>query len=158
MTDLAAGMSPGDAAEDAGSLIITRFFAAPPEAVFAAWTEPSRMAEWWGPVNCTATFCELDARVGGVWRAGMVSAEGNEHICGGTYTEVTPPERLAFSFAWETGEISGHEMSIVMEFHARDGGTEMRFTQTGFPTTSSRVSHEDGWTSSFVSLEQYLAK
>ena len=47
------------------SVALARVFDAPRELVFKAWTEPERMAQWWGPHGFTAPVCELDVRPGG---------------------------------------------------------------------------------------------
>ena len=48
-----------------------RRFAAPPERVFHAWTEPEALKRWWCPPGWTAADIEVDLRVGGAYRIGM---------------------------------------------------------------------------------------
>ena len=43
-------------------LNITRTFAAPREKVYAAWTEPEHLKQWWGPEGVTAPVVEIDLR------------------------------------------------------------------------------------------------
>ena len=50
-------------------------FAAPPEAVYDAWTDPAQFARWIGPVGVPCDLTEMQAVVGGhselaraVWR------------------------------------------------------------------------------------------
>ena len=40
-------------------MVITRVFDAPRALVFAAWTDPAHMSEWWGPKGFTIPVCEL---------------------------------------------------------------------------------------------------
>ena len=54
------------------SLVIKRHFRAPPERVFAAFTEKSLMQAWYGPETMTVPHCEVDARVGGKYRVEML--------------------------------------------------------------------------------------
>lgn len=75
----------------------TRMFGAPRELVFACWTDPARMAKWWGPHQFTNPVCELDARPGGKWRIVMRGPDGSEHPAFGTFLEVIPPEKLVMS-------------------------------------------------------------
>ena len=44
---------------------MTRVFDAPREVVFAAWTDPKQVAQWWGPTGFTTPVCELDVQPGG---------------------------------------------------------------------------------------------
>jgi uncharacterized protein YndB with AHSA1/START domain len=50
------------------SIIGTRVFDAPHKLVFAAWTDPTHLAQWWGPDGFTTTTHAFDFRAGGVWR------------------------------------------------------------------------------------------
>jgi uncharacterized protein YndB with AHSA1/START domain len=44
---------------------LTRIIDAPRALVWAAWTEPKHMAQWWGPHHFTNPVCEMDVRSGG---------------------------------------------------------------------------------------------
>ncbi len=80
-------------------LRLTRVYDAPRELVWKAWTEPERLATWWGKRGWTARLdsIELDVRPGGVFRVTTVNDEdGREMTSDGIYTEVVEPERLAF--------------------------------------------------------------
>ena len=57
-------------AESASGLILrmTRTFDAEPERVFAAWTDPEAFGSWFGPAGMKTVQCEVDPKVGGVWR------------------------------------------------------------------------------------------
>jgi len=45
----------------------TRIVNAPRELVYAAWSNPNHLKNWWGPAGFTNTFNEFDFRVGGKW-------------------------------------------------------------------------------------------
>ena len=53
---------------------ITRVFNAPREEVWLAWTEPERIAQWWGKRGWSTpvSSVELDVRPGGVFRERLV--------------------------------------------------------------------------------------
>lgn len=142
---------------EARTLRLTRRFAAPVELVFRAWTDPEILSRWFGPKGFTVPDCALDARPGGAWHAVMLSPEGNEHRVGGVFTEVTPPRRLAFTWAWETDGARGHETEVTVELRAIGGETELTLTQRVFESVESRNGHEGGWTSSFDCLAETLA-
>jgi uncharacterized protein YndB with AHSA1/START domain len=134
-------------------LEITRVFDAPCELVFAAWTQPDHLASWFGPQGFTCSAVTVDARPGGRWRACIRSPEGEDHWMHGVYREVSAPERLAFTFAWEAQE---QETLVTIGFADLDGKTEMTFTQTGFPTAAERDGHHEGWTSAFDDLTGFI--
>jgi uncharacterized protein YndB with AHSA1/START domain len=134
-------------------LEITRVFDAPRELVFAAWTQPDHLASWFGPQGFTCSAVTVDARPGGRWRACIRSPEGEDHWMHGVYREVSAPERLAFTFAWEAQE---QETLVTIGFADLDGKTEVTFTQTGFPTAAERDGHHEGWTSAFDELTGFI--
>ena len=137
-------------------LTITRVFDAPRELVFAAWTDPDQLASWLGPRDYTGSAVTLATRPGGAWRACIRSPEGDEHWMHGVYREVAVPERLVFTFVWDTEGDLRTETLVTIDFADLDGKTEMTFVQTGFPTTADRDGHHDGWTSCFDDLTGFI--
>jgi uncharacterized protein YndB with AHSA1/START domain len=143
---------------DAGpALEITRVFDAPRELVFAAWLDPEQLVEWSGPKGFTVPFIEGDPVPGGPWRMCMRSAEHGDVWSHGVWREVTPPERLVFTTAWETSDGSpDHEMLITVTLTDLGGRTEMHFHQATFTSDGSRDSHNEGWTECFDKLDALL--
>jgi uncharacterized protein YndB with AHSA1/START domain len=134
-------------------LEITRIFDAPRSRVWDAWTKDDQMSKWSCPNGFTTTFGESDLRVGGTFRAGMKSPEGEESVVIGTYKEIVEPERLVMSHAWEDENGKpGHETLVSVKFSEDNGKTTMHFVQTGFETVDSRNGHEAGWNESFNKL------
>lgn len=60
-------------------LTIVRVFAAPRSLVFKVWTQPEHFARWLGPKNFTTIACQMNVRVGGIYRACIRSPEGTNH-------------------------------------------------------------------------------
>lgn len=90
------------------TLVTTRIFDAPREAVYKAWTDPKQLAKWFPPEGFTAPRCEIDARPGGVFRVDMQGPDlppfdGNVFPGPGKFVEVTPNERLVFTMTPEFG-------------------------------------------------------
>ncbi len=71
-------------------ILITRRFAAPPEAVWRAWTTPELVRRWWHAKRGEVTVAEIDLRVGGTWRWVMVTPDGFEVGFHGEYREIEP--------------------------------------------------------------------
>lgn len=87
--------------EGRGRLYIQRIVDAPRELVWKAWTDPDLIPRWWGPRGFTTTVDAMDVRPGGTWRYVQRDAEGNEYAFHGVYHDVTPPERLVYTFEFE---------------------------------------------------------
>ena len=77
-------------------LVVTRTFNGPARIVFEAWTKPELFKQWWAPksMGMSLRSCEMDVRVGGRYR---LEFEHEAMAFFGTYLEVTPPSRLAWT-------------------------------------------------------------
>lgn len=158
-TNRAQGWSGGCAQDKDRELVVSRVIDAPRELVFKAWTQPEHIARWWGPRGFTTIHCEMDIRVGGAYRFGMVSPRGTKHWKRGVYREIVEPERIVFTFAWENPapDAPHDELLTTVTFHEEDGGTRLTLRQTPFATAQQRDSHRGGWTSTLERFAEYLA-
>jgi uncharacterized protein YndB with AHSA1/START domain len=82
-------------------ILITREFTAPPRLIWRAYTEPELIKRWWAGAKGTVTSVEVDLRVGGGWRYVMIANPGFEVAFHGEYREITEPERLVTTEAFE---------------------------------------------------------
>jgi uncharacterized protein YndB with AHSA1/START domain len=137
---------------------IDRDFAAPPAAVFAAWTTPEHFARWFGgsAVQVPLDTLEFVAEPGRTWTAQMVLPGGNVMDWTGDFVEVVPPERLVFTITDRPAEPA--RATIVVELTATAAGTRMRFTQEtpGF-TPEQQQGVLAGWQSFVDELERIAA-
>lgn len=139
------------------SLVIVREFAAPRELVFAAWTDPRHAMQWWGPRHHPARLVDMDVRPGGRWRHCLRSVETGEDLWhSGVYREVAPPERLVFTFRWETEGERGLDTVVTVTFESKGRGTRMTLRQTPFQFADERDGHGEGWNSTFDRLADFL--
>lgn len=114
---------------------IERVFDAPRERVFAAFTDPKLIPEWWGPRGRTTIVDEMDVRPGGAWRFRIDQADGAETAFRGTYREVAAPERIVQTFEWEG--MPGHVAVETTTFEDLGGRTRLTSTSL-FHTTEER--------------------
>ncbi len=101
-------------------LVITRTFDAPRRLVFAAWTKPENLVQWWGPKGFTLPTCEVDFRPGGAFHFVMRGPDGKDYPFRGSYLEVVEPERIVFQGIIH--EELGHQTWTTVTF-ADDGAT-----------------------------------
>ena len=121
-------------------LEVERRLPAPIAEVFRWWTEPQMLARWMTPVGTVTA--SVDLRVGGALRIVMRSADTMiEHT--GTYTEIEPPRRLAFTWA---SPFTGIEPSLVTVVLEPDGdhATILRLRHSALPEAAAE-SHRGGW-------------
>jgi uncharacterized protein YndB with AHSA1/START domain len=103
---------------------MTRRIPAPRETVFKSWTVPTEIKRWWSPAGFTTPVAEVDLRVGGTYRIGMKSPDGEVLYALGSYREVSPPSKLVFTWAWDEDGAPGHESLVTIEFIERGNATE----------------------------------
>jgi uncharacterized protein YndB with AHSA1/START domain len=116
-------------------ILITREFNAPRHLVYKAYTTPGLVARWWAGHRGEVTSCEIDLRVGGVWRYMMVARGGFEVAFHGEYREIVPDERIVCTEVFEMRGAeplpAGHEPVNTITFAEVDGRTTLTLlTQT----------------------------
>ncbi len=76
-------------------VVVTRRFAAPPEAVYRAHTEPQLIQKWMlGPDGWTMPVCIVDARPGGKFRYEWSNGNGGAFHMTGECLEIEPFRRI----------------------------------------------------------------
>ena len=96
-------------------VVVTRTVNGPARIVFEAFTKAELLERWWVPksMGMTLLSCEVDARVGGKYR--LVFDHGGPEPAAffGTYVEVTPYSRLAWTN--EEGGEGGPVTTVTFE-------------------------------------------
>jgi glutathione S-transferase len=137
-------------------LTLTRFIRAPREKVFDAFVTEAGMKGWMCPRGMTIPEMKLDARVGGGFRLTMRARDGDQFTAQAHYRELARPERLVYTWQWVGEGMPNVETLITVTLAAREGGTEVRMTHSGFPDAGLRDSHQEGWGSSLNRLTDML--
>jgi uncharacterized protein YndB with AHSA1/START domain len=130
---------------------IERTYAASIDEAWALWTTKAGIESWWGPEGFDVAVTSLDLRPGGglvylmtatapqqvafMKRTGMpLSTE-----CRVTYTEVSPPGRLAYiTLADFVPDVTPYEVATVVELQATADGVKLTITFDAM--------HDDLWT------------
>ncbi len=141
------------------SLEIKRLIKAPPDRVYAAWTDPTQLKHWFGPEKVQTRDLIVDVRVGGKFRWDLTNSEGEKMICRGEYRELQPDKKIVFTWQWEDDEDWQNHISVVtVELYERDGDTELRLIHEQLPNEESRDGHTGGWNSALDKLEKFFGK
>ena len=115
---------------------VDRTFDAPLEAVFAAFTDPDQVTEWWGPehFHVPRESVAIDLRAGGRYDLTMVqTGSGQEFPVRQEIVEVSAPALLVLLHEPmpEFGLVEAIETRV--EFHEEDGGTRVLVTGGPYP-------------------------
>ena len=150
-------MITGDAGRT--SLEIKRFIKAPRDRVYAAWTEPAQLKQWFGPEKVRTRDLIADVREGGKFRWDLTNPEGEDMTMLGEYREIQPGRKIVFTWQWDDDEDWENHISIVtVELDDADGGTALRLTHERLPNAESRDGHSQGWNSVLDKLERFVGK
>jgi uncharacterized protein YndB with AHSA1/START domain len=138
-------------------LEIEHVFKASIDDVYAAWSDPKRLAKWWGPQGMTCPVCDWDPVVGATYRTCMQSPTGEQYCVGGKFMDVTPPSRLAFTWMWKgDGPSGGVDTLVTIDLEAIGDATRLKLTHERLADEESAKNHSDGWSSSFLDLASIL--
>jgi uncharacterized protein YndB with AHSA1/START domain len=156
-----AAKSSLDLNSDPRVMIGTREFDAPRDLVYAVFTDPKHLAQWWGPNGFTTTTLSFDMRPGGVWRFVMHGPDGRDYQNRITYEEVVPPRRIVYRHGdGEDVEPVQFRQTITFE----DLGGRTRIIWRGdFPSAAERdrvikeYGADTGLMQTLTRLEQYVS-
>jgi uncharacterized protein YndB with AHSA1/START domain len=113
---------------------------ASPETVFAFFTDPEKLTRW------LADEATLDPRPGGVCHQIHIGHDGKRYSIRGEFVEVSPPERVVFTWGFENDDMQpapgGSTVEVTLE--PRDGGTWLTLVHRDLPE-SERGDHDAGW-------------
>lgn len=129
-----------------------RVLQAPAERIYRAFLDADAYAKWLPPNGFTCKVHQLDARVGGTYRATFTNfGTGNGHSFGGKYLELVPNERIRHDDQFEDPGLPG-TMITTIELKPVSVGTEVHIVQEGIPDAIPLEACYLGWQESLVLL------
>ena len=129
-----------------------RVLQAPAERIYRAFLDADAYAKWLPPNGFTCKVHQLDARVGGTYRATFTNfSTGNGHTFGGKYLELAPNERIRHDDQFEDPGLPG-TMITTIELKPVSVGTEVHIVQEGIPDAIPLEACYLGWQESLVLL------
>jgi uncharacterized protein YndB with AHSA1/START domain len=141
-------------------IVVTRRFAAAPESVYRAHTDPKLIQKWLlGPEGWTMPVCQVDARPGGKFRYEWKNAQGHGFHITGEYIELKPSSRISHvERMWLPDPTPDNH--VETSFVADGAGTLMTMRMT-LPDEKTRAGMlatgmEGGMEASYVRLEAML--
>ena len=144
-------------------LILIRETDVPREKLYAGWTTPELLVQWFTPQPWTTTSCEIDLRPGGLCRTTMRSPEGQDFPNVGVYLEIVPNERLVFTNAYSANWEPNPDVffTAVITFEALPTGGTKYTARTLHWTEEACKKHqamgfEVGWGKAFDQLVELM--
>jgi uncharacterized protein YndB with AHSA1/START domain len=146
-------------------LVLVRETDVPAERLFAGWTQPDLIVQWFTPKPWTTTSCELDLRVGGACKTTMRSPEGQEFPNVGVYLEIVPNEKLVFTDGygpdWEPNP--NVFFTGILTFETLPNGKTRYTARARHWTIEAKQKHAEmgfmeGWGKAFDQLVELVGK
>ena len=148
------------------TLEVRRTFSAPREKVFAAWTQREQLEKWMCADQGAHKVIHhrQDIRTGGSYLMEIHDSAKKEVYWGqGVYREVTPPEKIVFTWSWTGSAPDGPQLHpdspetlVTVEFFVRGNSTEVVLTHATFTTQKDYNDHNQGWNGCFDVLAKLL--
>lgn len=146
-------------------LVLVRETDVPREKLYAGWTQPDLLVQWFTPKPWSTTSCEIDLRPGGTCKTTMRSPEGEEFPNLGVFLEIVPNEKLAFTDGylpnWEPNP--NPFFTAVVTFEALPGGKTRYTARVMHWTKENAEKHAamgfmEGWGKAFDQLVELCTK
>lgn len=151
-----------DLDRDRRSIVGTPVFDAPRGLVFAAFTDPKHLAQWWGPDGfTTTTTSRFEFRKGGVWRFVMHGPDGRDYQNLITFDEIIAPERIAYR-PGGADDVEPVQFNTTLTFEDLGGKTRLTWHGT-FPSAEERArvikeyGADKGLVQTMARLAEYIA-
>jgi uncharacterized protein YndB with AHSA1/START domain len=141
-------------------VVVTRHFAASPEAVYRAHTEPRLIQKWMlGPEGWTMPVCVSEARPGGKIRYEWADGKGGGFYLTGEYLELVPYSRIVHVERMHLPDTTP-DNHVETRFEQDGTGTLMTMRMT-LPNAETRAAMlasgmEHGMEASYVRLETII--
>ena len=145
---------------------VEREFAAPLSKVWAAWTEPKLLDQWWAPHPWKARTKTMDFKEGGHWLYAMVGPDNAEHWARADYKNITLLKSFSGrdAFADEKGNVNRELPSSVWKttFIDRSDSTLVNVEITYDTLTDLEkyieMGFKEGFTAALENLDKLLPK
>jgi uncharacterized protein YndB with AHSA1/START domain len=143
----------------------SRLIAAPPEAVYRAFTDPAALMAWLPPKGMSGRALLFEPWQGGRYRIALTYEKNGKgktmartDISAGRFLGLEPDRRIVQSVEFETGDAAfAGEMIITWSLDPAPGGTTVAVTAENVPAGISAEDHQAGLASSLDNLARFFA-
>ncbi len=143
------------------NLLLVRNLKAPRALIWRCWTEPDLVCQWFCPRPWSVGECIIDLKAGGRFFTMMNGPAGERYPNEGSFLEVVPMERLAFtdlmSASWQPVE-AGLGFTATVTFRDLPGGGTSYTALAKHRNPAERDRHsemgfEAGWGTAALQLD-----
>jgi uncharacterized protein YndB with AHSA1/START domain len=110
-------------------IVLGRVIDAPRSIVYAAWTDPDQIQQWFGPEGFVIETREIDLNPGGVWRFDMVAADGTRYGNRMVFLRMEAPALIEVEHGSDQESDPGKFRMLVTFDEQSDGKTVLTLRQ-----------------------------
>lgn len=138
------------------TITLHRVLRTTPEKLYRAFTAPEAYEKWIPPYGFTCKVHEMNAAVGGSYRASFTNfTTGQSHSFGGRYLELVPNERICHTDAFDDPNLPG-EMRVTVTIKKVLVGVDLHIVQEGVPAVIAPEACYLGWQESLAQLARLV--
>ena len=143
--------------EAAREIATSRVLPFPRGEVYAAITDPQRLARWWGPDGFTNTITKMDMKEGGEWDLVMHGPDGTDYKNKSIFREIVKHKKIVYDH--ETGP----KFTTTITFEARGEKTHITWhmlfeSRAVFIQTVKTFKADEGLKQNIERLNAYAEK
>lgn len=118
-------------------IVLCRVIDAPVERVFAAWTDPAQITQWFGPAGFTCDTTECDIREGGLWRFTYTGPDGTRWPNRIDFVTIDPPRRIEMEHGADS-DPDPIRFHVTVTFDAQGNGKTVLTLRQFHPSAERR--------------------
>jgi uncharacterized protein YndB with AHSA1/START domain len=140
-------------------IVLSRVINAKREIVFAAWTDPDQIIQWFGPAGFTLETKDIDIRAGGQWRFVFIGPDGTHYTNRMVFRRIEVPSLLEVDHGEDIDndektfrttvtfdqQSNGKTVLTMRQLHPtkarRDGGIAFGGVEYGYQTLDKLARH-----------------
>jgi uncharacterized protein YndB with AHSA1/START domain len=118
-------------------IVLCRVINAPRERVFAAWTDPNQIRQWFGPAGFTTETLECDIRPGGRWRFVYTGPDGTKWDNRMEFVRIEAPRLIEIEHGRDSDDDPAR-FHVTVTFDAQSNGKTVLTMRQLHPTAAQR--------------------
>jgi uncharacterized protein YndB with AHSA1/START domain len=137
-------------------LVVRKTIRAKAAHLFAAWTTPAQLKQWWGPQGVQCIEAEVDLRLGGRYRIANRLPDGKIVWITGEYEVIEAPRKLVYT--WRVEPDTENSERVTVEFAESGEETNVVVTHERISSEDLRKRHEQGWVGCLAGLARFVER
>lgn len=118
-------------------IVLCRVINAPRERVFAAWTDPNQITQWFGPAGFKTETLECDIRPGGRWRFVYTGPDGTKYDNRMQFLRIEAPRLIEIEHGSDKDNDPAR-FHVTVTFDAQSNGKTVLTMRQLHPTAEQR--------------------